>query len=158
MNKQTKMHGFPYTAVFSQPSFRFFLIACFILAGNLDWFYPKVAYAKTTNSIQSEQYKDNPNQNENENEASEQSTQGPTIIILDSSNSMWGEIEGEDKMTLAKQAINDLLKQWPNHKSLGIMGFSGKSRKKNCRAIKMLYPVSPFDLDKAKESIETVNP
>ncbi|MGV6808350.1 MAG: vWA domain-containing protein [bacterium] len=154
MNKQTKMHVFPFFTVFSQPSFRLFLMTCLIVAGNLDWFYPKIAYAKTTEHIQSIQENDN----STPQEATNQTAERPMVIILDSSNSMWGEIKGEDKMDIAKQAINDLLKQWPDHKSLGIIGFSGESSKKDCRKVKMLYPVSSFDLDKAKQSIEKINP
>jgi len=163
MNNQTKMHSFSHFTALFKPSFRFFLITSFVLAGNLDWFYPKIAYAKATDNIQNEQKADESNANDNtnnqpNNKTNEDNTKSPTIIILDSSNSMWGEINGEDKMDIAKQAINDLLKQWPENKSLGIIGFSGKQRKKDCRKIKMLYPVSPFDLEKAKESIEEINP
>jgi Ca-activated chloride channel family protein len=81
----------------------------------------------------------------------------PAMIVLDTSNSMWGEVDNVDKINHAKDSIKQLLKTWPESHAIGIMGFAGK-KKSECRQIKMLYPLSPLDLEKTQQAIEDVMP
>jgi Ca-activated chloride channel family protein len=81
----------------------------------------------------------------------------PAMIILDTSNSMWGEINKTDKIDYAKETIKRLLAEWPTSHSVGIIGFAGK-KKSDCRQIKMLYPLSPLGQNKAQQAIEEATP
>lgn len=81
----------------------------------------------------------------------------PTMIVLDTSNSMWGEVDKVDKINTAKDSIKKLLADWPESHSLGIIGFAGK-KKAECRQIKMLYPLSPLDLNTAQQAVQEVTP
>ena len=62
------------------------------------------------------------------------------ILVLDGSGSMWGQIEGEAKITIAKSVLGDLLSDLPASRRLGLMAY-GHRRKGDCGDIEELAPV-----------------
>ena len=46
---------------------------------------------------------------------------GRTIIVLDASGSMWGQIDGKPKLEIAREALAEVLKTIPAETELGLI-------------------------------------
>ena len=66
-----------------------------------------------------------------------QSTNEKVILVLDGSGSMWGQIDGEAKITIAQRVIGDLLETLPENQQLGLTAY-GHREKGNCQDIETL--------------------
>ncbi|NOX41434.1 MAG: VWA domain-containing protein [Alphaproteobacteria bacterium] len=65
---------------------------------------------------------------------------GSTILVLDASGSMWGQIDGKAKITIAQEVVGELLKTIPEDQSLGLTVY-GHRRKGDCGDIEnMVLP------------------
>jgi Ca-activated chloride channel family protein len=62
---------------------------------------------------------DNPNLNIEENSALK--------VVLDISNSMWGEVDGKKKITISKELLIDICNQLPTNVYLGLRSFGNQS-------------------------------
>ena len=62
------------------------------------------------------------------------------ILVLDASGSMWGQIEGEAKISIAKSVLGDLLDELPAERRLGLIAY-GHRRKGDCSDIEELAVV-----------------
>lgn len=60
-----------------------------------------------------------------------------TIIVLDGSGSMWGQIEGRPKLQIARETLDTVLRDMPADMELGLMAY-GHNRKGDCDDIEML--------------------
>ncbi len=60
--------------------------------------------------------------------------QGRTILVLDASGSMWGQIDGAAKITIAKDVIDGLLGNFPPEQQLGLTVY-GHRRRGDCSDI-----------------------
>jgi len=80
-------------------------------------------------------------------------TTAKTVIILDASGSMWGQINKKAKITTAKEALNDFVKNWDQDK-LGELGITvyGHRKKKDCKDIEAIVPIGPVG-EKEKQVI-----
>jgi len=67
-----------------------------------------------------------------------------TVIILDSSNSMWGQIRGVSKMQISRDVISELVADLETDSEFGLMAF-GHRRKNDCSDIELILPVAPLD-------------
>ncbi|GJL92813.1 vWA domain-containing protein [Hyphococcus sp.] len=65
---------------------------------------------------------------------------GDSILVLDASGSMWGQIDGEAKITIAKQVLGDLLKDLPAERRLGLIAY-GHRRTGDCTDIEELAAI-----------------
>ncbi len=72
--------------------------------------------------------------------ASAADTTGDTILILDASNSMWGQIDGRAKIEIAREAVGGILAQWDASRPLGLMAY-GHRRPGDCGDIELIAPV-----------------
>ena len=61
------------------------------------------------------------------------------LFILDSSGSMWGQIDGKAKTTIAKEALNGIIDSIPHDFDTGLMTY-GHRRKGDCKDIELLIP------------------
>ncbi len=61
------------------------------------------------------------------------------ILVLDASGSMWGQIDGTAKITIAQQVIGDLLQTLPAEQVLGLTAY-GHRRKGDCSDIETVIP------------------
>ena len=79
--------------------------------------------------------------------AAPRAPQGPgqSMLVLDASGSMWGQIGGKAKMDIARDAVANMLGSWPASQQLGLMAYGHRS-KGNCADIEMLK--APAVLDK----------
>lgn len=84
-------------------------------------------------------------------------------LVLDVSGSMrTRDIDGQSRMTAAKQAFNEVLDAVPEQVRLGIRtlgaDYPGDDRKVGCKDTKQLYPVGPLDRTEAKTAVATLAP
>ncbi|MFI0962804.1 VWA domain-containing protein [Streptomyces sp. NPDC021080] len=84
-------------------------------------------------------------------------------LLLDVSGSMRArDIDGESRMSAAKQAFNEVLDATPQEVQLGIRtlgaNYSGDDRKTGCKDTAQLYPVGTLDRTEAKTAVATLSP
>lgn len=64
---------------------------------------------------------------------------GRSIIVLDGSGSMWGQIDGRPKLEIAREALGQVLKDIPAETQLGLMAY-GHRTKGECTDIELMVP------------------
>ncbi|MFD5521533.1 VWA domain-containing protein [Streptomyces sp. NPDC127066] len=84
-------------------------------------------------------------------------------LLLDVSGSMRArDIDGESRMSAAKQAFNEVLDATPQEVQLGIRtlgaNYPGDDRKTGCKDTAQLYPVGTLDRTEAKTAVATLSP
>ena len=82
-----------------------------------------------------------------------QATAPSTVMVLDVSNSMWGQIDGVSKIEIAREVIADLMKDWNPATDLGLVAY-GHRREGDCGDIETVIPVGPVE---TQSFVETVN-
>jgi Ca-activated chloride channel homolog len=89
--------------------------------------------------------------------AQETPAAGKTILVLDASGSMWGQIEGEAKISIARRVIDELLDNVPPEQSLGLSAY-GHREKGNCADIELLVEPGTDTRDAIRAAVEGLNP
>lgn len=86
-------------------------------------------------------------------------TQGPasTILVLDASGSMWGQIDGINKVVIAREVITDLLPQLPEDMALGLTMY-GHNRRGDCSDIETMVEPGLNNRDEIARIVNSVNP
>jgi Ca-activated chloride channel homolog len=79
-----------------------------------------------------------------------------TIIVLDGSGSMWGQIDGVNKIVIAREVMADLLATLPAEQELGLMSY-GHRRKGDCADIELLIEPGT-DREAIAEAVNAINP
>jgi Ca-activated chloride channel family protein len=80
-----------------------------------------------------------------------------TILIMDASGSMWGQVEGQTKIGAARAAVRTILSKWKPDNRLGLVAY-GHRVKGDCRDIEVLVPVSRFDPERIRAAVDALNP
>lgn len=80
-----------------------------------------------------------------------------SILILDASGSMWGQVDGQTKISAARRAVGSILSKWKPNDRLGLMAYGHRS-KGDCKDIELVVPVSRFDPDRIKAAVNDLNP
>ena len=83
--------------------------------------------------------------------------QGDAILILDASGSMWGQVDGQSKISAARRAVDSILAKWRPGDRLGLMTY-GHRTKGDCKDIELLVPVSKFDPARIRDAVNGLNP
>ncbi len=81
---------------------------------------------------------------------------GDSILVMDASGSMWGQINGEAKITIAKQVLGDLLNDLPAERRLGLIAY-GHRRTGDCADIEELAAVGA-DRAAISGAVQKLNP
>lgn len=79
-----------------------------------------------------------------------------TILVFDASGSMWGQIDGTNKIVIAREVVGNLLDELPPERRLGLMAY-GHNRKGDCNDIEMLAPVGT-DRQALRSAVMGLNP
>ena len=79
------------------------------------------------------------------------------ILVLDASGSMWGQIDGEAKITIAQRVIGDLLDSLPVDQEIGLTLY-GHRRKGDCGDIELAVPAGPDTREAIRTAVNAVNP
>jgi len=80
-----------------------------------------------------------------------------TIIVLDVSNSMWGQIDGISKISIAKEVIGDLVTDLEEDIDFGLVAY-GHRAKSDCGDIELVMPVGDLDPDAFKRAVNGLTP
>ena len=81
-------------------------------------------------------------------------------IVMDVSRSMWGQLEGEAKMAIAKQTLDDALGWLPNDLmlSLRVYGHQHAPAEHDCEDTELLVPASAGNRDEIRSAIAALTP
>ena len=78
-------------------------------------------------------------------------------FILDGSGSMWGRVEGESKIAVAKDTLTRLIQETPDGVNVGLCVY-GLRRQGDCKDIEEIIPPGALERKKAFEGIEKIIP
>ena len=70
---------------------------------------------------------------------------------------MWGQIEGEAKITIAKRVMEGIVKDLPDDMNVGLTAY-GHRRKGDCDDLETLIPLGPIDKEAFRAKIQGINP
>jgi len=79
------------------------------------------------------------------------------ILILNASGSMWGQIEGANKISIAKKVLKDLVSDLPYSAEVGLIAY-GHRDKGDCKDIETIVPPGPLDKALINKKIDELNP
>ncbi len=79
------------------------------------------------------------------------------MLILDSSGSMWGQIDGVNKHLIAREVIGTVLADIDENVEMGVMAY-GHRRKGDCGDIQTLVPVGPVNPKQIVQRIKEIQP
>ncbi len=79
------------------------------------------------------------------------------ILILDASGSMWGQIDGENKISIAKKVLKNLVDELPENAEVGLIAY-GHRDKGDCKDIETIVAPGPLDKALINKKIEELNP
>ena len=80
-----------------------------------------------------------------------------TILVLDASGSMWGQIDGVAKITIAQQVMGDLLSTLPDGQELGLTAY-GHRTKGDCTDIETLVAPGTGTRDAISRAVNGIKP
>ncbi len=76
--------------------------------------------------------------------AAQESPYPDTIVVLDVSNSMWGQIDGISKIAIAREVLAELVDGLETDSEFGLMAY-GHREKADCGDIETILPVGPLN-------------
>jgi hypothetical protein len=81
-------------------------------------------------------------------------------IVLDASNSMWGQLGGRSKMSIAKEILGDALDWLPDdlRVALRVYGHQHRRELRNCQDSKLLVPFEASNRQRIREAIASFKP
>ncbi|MCK5392246.1 MAG: VWA domain-containing protein [Deltaproteobacteria bacterium] len=79
------------------------------------------------------------------------------ILILDAPGSMWGQIDGENKISIAKKVLRNLVDELPENSEVGLIAY-GHRDKGDCKDIETIVPPAPLDKAVLNKKIQELNP
>lgn len=79
------------------------------------------------------------------------------MLVLDASGSMWGQIEGKPKISIAREAVGELLGRFRPEDQIGLIAY-GHRRRGDCGDIEPLLPVGPLDAAAFRAKVDGLNP
>jgi len=82
--------------------------------------------------------------------------QTKTMLVLDASGSMWGQIGGKPKIAIAREAVGLMLDGWQGG-DLGLMAY-GHRRKGDCADIEVLQAIGPNTAAGIRKQVGALNP
>ena len=79
------------------------------------------------------------------------------LLILDASGSMWGQVDGENKIVIARRVIGELVNGLPEGTEVGLIAY-GHRRQGDCADIETVVPLGPLDRGAMVASVNALNP
>ena len=78
-------------------------------------------------------------------------------LVLDASGSMWGQIEGENKIVIARRVLGDVLQTVPAETGIGLVAY-GHRHKGDCDDIETIVPYGSTDRAALAAKIDALDP
>ena len=79
------------------------------------------------------------------------------LVIVDGSNSMWGQIDGTAKVETARKTLARLVSDLPSETKLGLMAY-GHTREKDCNDVELLSALGKDKPEMITTLIHTIKP
>jgi len=79
------------------------------------------------------------------------------LLILDASGSMWGQVDGENKIVIARRVIGELINGLPDGTEAGLIAY-GHRREGDCADIETIVPLGPLDRAAMTAKVAALNP
>ncbi|MDG4650601.1 VWA domain-containing protein, partial [Roseibacterium sp. SDUM158017] len=89
--------------------------------------------------------------------AAQQDDRPDTVLVLDASGSMWGQIDGVNKIVIAREVIAEVMQDLPGDLDLGLMAY-GHNRRGDCADIEMLIEPGQGTRDAIIGAVNSINP
>ncbi|PJI91557.1 Ca-activated chloride channel family protein [Yoonia maricola] len=80
-----------------------------------------------------------------------------TILVIDGSGSMWGQIDGAAKITIAQEVVGDLLADFPADQGLGLTVYGHRERG-NCTDIETIVAPASGTVDDVIAAVNEITP
>ncbi len=80
-----------------------------------------------------------------------------TILVMDGSGSMWGQIDGTAKITIAQQVVSSLLEEFPADQGLGLTVYGHRERG-NCTDIETIVAPAPGTVGDIVTAVNGIKP
>jgi len=80
-----------------------------------------------------------------------------TILVLDASGSMWGQIDGVNKITIARDVVGDIVWDFPADRNLGFVTYGHRERGQ-CADIEILVGPAPGTAAEIVGIVDGLNP
>lgn len=84
-------------------------------------------------------------------------TKEQVMFVLDGSNSMWGQINGTAKISIAKEVMTDLVQGWDKNVPMGLTVY-GHRRKNDCSDIEVVSLPGVADRNQITEKVQQISP
>ena len=91
------------------------------------------------------------------NAQEENASNAPLILILDASGSMWGQIDGVNKIVIARESVGGLIDSLDENSEVGLIAY-GHRQEGDCADIEVLQEPAPLDREGLKTTINAINP
>jgi len=82
-------------------------------------------------------------------------------LILDASNSMWGQIQGEAKISIAKKVLGQIIGELPDEMNVGLRVYGhryGLNDKRACTDTELVVPIGPVNKEQLTDTVEKITP
>jgi len=82
-------------------------------------------------------------------------------LILDASNSMWGQIQGKAKITIAKEVLNQIINSLPDEMNVGLRLYGhryGLNDSKACQDTELVTPIGLIDKKQLTDAVDAITP
>ncbi len=79
------------------------------------------------------------------------------FVVLDGSNSMWGQVEGTAKIQTALGSLYKTIEAFPENSQAGLIAY-GHREEKNCEDVETLLPLTPVTKDSFVKATENFTP
>lgn len=79
------------------------------------------------------------------------------FVIFDASGSMWGQIDGKNKIVIAKDALKKFVKELPDDIKISFIAY-GHRKKKDCKDVEEIFPLSKINKKRLWAVINRINP
>ncbi len=80
-----------------------------------------------------------------------------TILVLDASGSMWGQVDGVNKITIARKVVADVLATFPADQNLGLVTYGHRERGQ-CSDIETVVAPAPGTAAEIIRIVDGLNP
>jgi Mg-chelatase subunit ChlD len=82
-------------------------------------------------------------------------------LILDASNSMWGQIAGKAKITIAKEVLDQIINGLPDEMNVGLRQYGhryGLNDKRACQDTELVTPIGLIDKQRLTDAVNAISP
>lgn len=84
-------------------------------------------------------------------------TPSSLVLVLDASGSMWGEIDGDDKIVIARRVLAGLIAELPEGIDTALVAY-GHRRAGDCDDVETVVPLGALDRGRLSAAVAALNP